>query len=228
MRAYPEALAGHEGTVLIWRDGTRMQADDGRPDKSPEEALHNGSVLDQLREPYTSGPFTPDFAPDNDAGRVRNNAFFEKMYGDCHRNEVAPDLVQIIWLPKTWGHSISVNSTNGIAARLEAASREIDELPPDIKRHAYPIGGTFACRTIADTHEPSVHGYGAAIDLNVGLSDYWLWQRSGKSAPRYVNRMPTEIVSILEKHGFIWGGKWIHFDTMHFEYRPELLPVVPD
>jgi len=22
---------------------------------------------------------------------------------------------------------------------------------------------------------------------------------------------------------FIWGGRWYHFDTMHFEYRPELL-----
>jgi hypothetical protein len=35
--------------------------------------------------------------------------------------------------------------------------------------------------------------------------------------------MPEEIVAIFEKHGFIWGGKWYHFDTMHFEYRPELL-----
>jgi hypothetical protein len=25
-------------------------------------------------------------------------------------------------------------------------------------------------------------------------------------------------------HGFIWGGYWYHYDTMHFEYRPELLP----
>jgi hypothetical protein len=32
-----------------------------------------------------------------------------------------------------------------------------------------------------------------------------------------------EIVDIFERHGFIWGGKWYHFDTMHFEYRPELL-----
>jgi peptidoglycan L-alanyl-D-glutamate endopeptidase CwlK len=30
-------------------------------------------------------------------------------------------------------------------------------------------------------------------------------------------------VTIFENHGFIWGGKWYHFDTMHFEYRPELL-----
>jgi hypothetical protein len=35
--------------------------------------------------------------------------------------------------------------------------------------------------------------------------------------------MPYEIVDIFEKQGFIWGGKWYHFDTMHFEYRPELL-----
>ena len=32
------------------------------------------------------------------------------------------------------------------------------------------------------------------------------------------------IVEIFERHGFIWGGKWYHYDTMHFEYRPELLP----
>jgi hypothetical protein len=31
-------------------------------------------------------------------------------------------------------------------------------------------------------------------------------------------------VEVFERHGFIWGGKWNHYDTMHFEYRPELLP----
>ena len=40
----------------------------------------------------------------------------------------------------------------------------------------------------------------------------------------YRNKIPMEIVDIFEKHGFIWGGKWYHYDTMHFEYRPELLP----
>jgi len=35
--------------------------------------------------------------------------------------------------------------------------------------------------------------------------------------------MPQQIVDIFERHGFIWGGKWYHYDTMHFEYRPELL-----
>jgi len=31
------------------------------------------------------------------------------------------------------------------------------------------------------------------------------------------------ILFLFEKYGFIWGGKWFHYDTMHFEYRPELL-----
>ena len=54
------------------------------------------------------------------------------------------------------------------------------------------------------------------------FSDYWYWRPHGASI-LYRNRMPPEIVTIFEKHGFIWGGKWYHFDTMHFEFRPELL-----
>ena len=34
---------------------------------------------------------------------------------------------------------------------------------------------------------------------------------------------PSAIVSLFEDNGFIWGGKWEHFDLMHFEYRPELI-----
>ena len=72
-----------------------------------------------------------------------------------------------------------------------------------------------------------MHGYAAAIDLNLDYSDYWLWNaRSSVSIP-YKNRFPQQIVEIFERHGFIWGGRWYHYDTMHFEYRPELLPAQP-
>ena len=45
------------------------------------------------------------------------------------------------------------------------------------------------------------------------------------SAPVWRNRVPAAIVEIFERHGFIWGGKWYHYDTMHFEYRPELIAL---
>jgi len=35
--------------------------------------------------------------------------------------------------------------------------------------------------------------------------------------------VPQTVVAAFERHGFVWGGKWLFFDTMHFEYRPEIL-----
>ena len=69
-----------------------------------------------------------------------------------------------------------------------------------------------------------MHSFGLAIDINVDYSNYWKWEKSGPDGVlKYKNKIPMEIVEIFEKHGFIWGGKWYHYDTMHFEYRPELL-----
>jgi hypothetical protein len=143
------------------------------------------------------------------------------MYGDCRRGET--QLVSVTWLPRSWARSVRATPVNGVAQRLEAISEEIETLPPSIRRAAYPPGGTYNCRVVADTGMPSMHGTGAAIDINVAISDYWLWRRGAG----YVNRIPMDIVAIFERHGFIWGGKWSHYDTMHFEYRPELLGFDP-
>lgn len=217
LRAYPEALAAINGNSLLWRDGTTMPLSDGHDAKPFAEQIRDGSILDMLRQPYRSSVDSPE--PDDDPGRVRNGAFFAKMYGDCHRGEVEPHLVPVRWIASSWGHVVRVTSVNGVADKLDAVSHEIDAMPPEIRRFAFPAGGTYVCRDVADTHRPSMHGTGAAIDINVGYSDYWLWRRGAE----YRNRIPPEIVSAFEKHGFIWGGRWSHYDTMHFEYRPELL-----
>jgi len=225
--AYPDAFAGHDAKVLRWRDGTVMPVSAGAESTTFAERLRHASIVDQFRIAYPRGPLAKPPAVDTDPGRFRNAAFFTKMYGDCKKGEVAAHLVSVTWLPKTLrnkarGQSIRVTSVNHVDAHLRAVSAEIDALPDKIKRAAYPIAGTYKCRAVADTGQPSTHGYGIAIDLNTAYSDYWYWRpHSGRIV--YRNRMPQEIVAIFEKHGFIWGGKWYHFDTMHFEYRPELL-----
>lgn len=226
LRAYPDALAGFDGTNLIWRDGTRMPVDDGRRDKDMEEQLRNGSILDQLRLPYPAGAPVPP-PPQQDPGRVRNRAFFDKLYGDCKTGQVAPKLVPVVWLPNAWGHVVRITSVNGVDRELAAISRELDKLPEPDKKYLYPLGGTYVCRSVADTGATSMHAWGAAIDINLAFSDYWLWHRSGGGIPAYVNRIPAEVVAVFERHGFIWGGRWAHYDTMHFEYRPELLGYHP-
>ena len=226
--AYPNALAGHDDRVLRWRDGTVMPVSDGADSKTFSELLRHASIIDQFRIPYPRGPLEKPPAVDADPGRFRNTAFFTKMYGDCQKGEVLPHLVSLLapWptalANKAWGKSIRVTSLNGVDEHLRAVSAEIDALPEKIKRAAYPIAGTYNCRAVADTGQPSPHSYGIAIDLNTAFSDYWYWRPHGGPI-LYRNRMPEEIVTIFEKHGFIWGGKWYHFDTMHFEFRPELL-----
>ncbi|MDR3170632.1 MAG: M15 family metallopeptidase [Treponema sp.] len=91
---------------------------------------------------------------------------------------------------------------------------------------------TWNWRTIAATESRSFHAYGAAIDLLVktGSQDvtYWLWTSRLKLdwwAIPYEKRLhpPPAVIKAFEDYGFIWGGKWIWYDTMHFEYRPEIL-----
>ena len=73
----------------------------------------------------------------------------------------------------------------------------------------------------------SSHSHGIAIDIGLKHAHYWRWFGKPEGGViKYKNRIPFEIVRIFEKHGFIWGGKWYHDDTMHFEYRPEL--VMPE
>jgi hypothetical protein len=222
--AYPSALSSHDGKAIAWRDGTVMPVSEGAPEKTFAELLRSPSIIDQFQIPYPRGPLENPPALNADPGRFRNTSFFTKMYGNCKEAGVSRRLAPVVWLPNTWGKTIQITSVNQVDDHLRAVSAELDLLPPGVKSAAYPIAGTYNCRAIADTGQLSPHGFGIAIDLNLAVSDYWYWLRRDHNVV-YRNRMPQEIVAIFEKHGFIWGGKWYHFDTMHFEYRPELLGV---
>jgi hypothetical protein len=87
-------------------------------------------------------------------------------------------------------------------------------------------------RSIARTQSRSFHAYGAAVDILPrslgGRETYWLWAAHKK--PEWWNvsynqrfHPPEAVINAFESYGFIWGGKWLFFDTMHFEYRPEIL-----
>jgi hypothetical protein len=41
--------------------------------------------------------------------------------------------------------------------------------------------------------------------------------------PEKIQTLPMKVVQAFEKHGFIWGAKWNRYDSMHFEYRPEMI-----
>lgn len=226
--AYPDHIKAVRDGQIIFRDGTTMPFDDGQGPKSHSEWLAAPDVEDMLAQPYVPGPVTAPPGVDFEPGRARNDAFFSKIYGDCRAGAVTGKLVDVVWLRSKSGVKLKVTSVNGVSRRLEAVSRALDALPKRFDAYLTPPAGTYNCRQVAGTNRLSAHGYGIAIDIATSEADYWRWSRPGHDGtPRWRNRIPYEIVAIFEAHGFIWGGKWHHFDTMHFEYRPELLLPAP-
>ncbi len=223
--AYPGLIKDVDDKDVVFSDDTRLPLDDGRTNKSFTDWLETPDIEDMFRIPYVAGDAKTPPAADSDPGRARNSAFFAHVYGDCRSANFAKSLVDVVWLPKKSRQTLKVSKINGVAARLNAVSLELDALTAIFDVYLLPSAGTINCRVVAGTKNMSAHSYGIAIDIALKHAHYWRWTKgAGGGAISYKNEIPMEIVRIFEKHGFIWGGKWYHYDTMHFEYRPELLP----
>ena len=125
LAAYPDRLQGIDGGMLVWRDGTRMPLDDGRGPKSFADWLAAPDIKDMFAEPYSVGAMAGPPAKDQDPGRARNAAFFDKMYGNCRKGEVEANLTDVVWLPHKKGQHLKVTKLNGVAAHLAAAHLRI-------------------------------------------------------------------------------------------------------
>lgn len=160
----------------------------------------------------------------------RNEAFLSHLFHASDQQETEANLVTV----RFFGFSVRLHK---IAAEplleVEKDLRSSLESDPEIQRFfssLTQIGG-YNWRPIAGTASRSYHSYGLALDFIPksweGKHSYWRdsqkWEEEWFSIP-YEDRwmIPLAIVEAFEKHGFIWGGKWLYFDTMHFEYRPEL------
>ncbi len=196
-----------------------------------EHRVPRDTVLEQLAADYPA--FAPIDVPDADPGRVRSEAFFAALYGR-NRQAVRDHLEAVTWLPGVDGTTIWMSSKHGAADALRRVSQELLRLP-SLHRYLVEPAGGFVYRTIAGTTNLSAHSWGIAVDIGLRFADYWRWglplddraatpaDPAAPPAPPYRNRVPSQIVEVFERNGFIWGGRWEHYDTMHFEYRPELI-----
>lgn len=188
---------------VYFKDGTNFLYDS----KNKTLNLNHVDIEDMIKLPY----ITNDKNPKNDAGRYRNEEFLHKIYGK-DKKTIEKNLVNVIWLKN---NIIRFNKKNGAANALQKVSNELKKLDKNYQKFLFPLAGTYSYRYIKHTNRLSAHAFGIAIDLNVKYGSYWRWSKI------YKNQFPKNIVNIFEKNGFIWGGRWVHFDTFHFEYRPE-------
>ncbi len=201
--------------LLLLPGGQAIPYDDGRK-KTFDEQLEAPDVKDAFSQRYHKGAIHPVTVENEDPGRIRLDPLFAASYGRSH------DAVDVVRVPFLDQH-LSVNRKVApafarVAERLSALLKQDPGLSPFLQK----LGGTFVWRRIAGTDRQSAHSYWVSLDINVELSHYWRWQRPPQPL-HWQNRVPQAIVDAFEAEGFIWGGRWYHYDTMHFEYRPELL-----
>lgn len=219
--AYP-GLSVRAGEVLL-ADGQRLPLGRDRG-VSPAERLTSARIAEQFVQIY---PLDFDLQSRRqawfDPGRARNDAFFRALWFDSE-SAARASLTHVSYRGRGVTARFSVTTRHCVAAQLQAALDEIAAHGPAMDRFFQEIGGSFNWRRISGTDRLSAHSFGIAVDFNTRLGGYWQWagQRAGQVGD-YVNHYPEALVQAMERRGFIWGGKWHHYDGMHFEYRPELI-----
>ena len=247
-KAYPDRIGGVEffdgdWTITVYNE--RFYYSGGR--------LLPASLKDQISD-YAPLPFynylkelPPWIAPtEEESARMReqdrfrenrqikrSSHFYDTLWRSRNRDEAYDRVKQIRFL----GHNILVHYS--ILSQLSLVEDQILKTAKTnaaVRQWVSNLSSldSWNWRNIASGGSRSYHSYGAAIDLLPkslgGLETYWFW--TARSTPDwwtvpYSSRFhpPDEVIKAFENFGFIWGGKWRFFDTMHFEYRPEILDL---
>jgi hypothetical protein len=223
MMSYPEHIVDverdeHGFVYIVMKSGKKIIYDD-KITKAAAQRLENADLQDTLQEAYPLGETATLMQDNKDPGRYRCYELLQQVYGK-NRGDIEKRLESTTFV---YG-SLLFNSSNNASAALGKAGKII--LPimnePKVSKAVYPGSGTYNYRVIAGTGHLSPHAYGIAIDLARDSRDYWQWAAREEGAKR-IKDYPPEVVKAFEDNGFIWGGKWWHFDILHFEYRPEII-----
>lgn len=161
----------------------------------------------------------------------RSPYFFDDLWRAHNYNESDQRVKSIRFLGKpVTVHYLILEILTLVEEEILAAGRADTQVQTWINNVSSLEGWMW--RNIANTQSRSFHAYGVAIDIIPrsfgGKETYWLWASQNRQDwwnISYNGRYhpPEAVIKTFEKYGFVWGGKWLYFDTMHFEYRPEVL-----
>ena len=214
----------------------------------PEELLEDWELYTGIRfYRYSLGPFELTELPPETIARLQNqdpaqtvdtrirfNDFLDTLY------EINSQRTAVNKMVRTRIFGLPVQVHPFLVEPIARVNRRVGQLAKaDPAIHEFLLSLTQAhgynWRNIANTLRRSYHSYGAAIDLLPRTYQrrqvYWLWAaQSGIEEwwnlpieARWV--VPDPIIEAFEAEGFIWGGKWLSFDNIHFEYRPEVIYI---
>ncbi|MDR3343896.1 MAG: M15 family metallopeptidase [Treponema sp.] len=183
-------------------------------------------IIPRRRRPGYSSWGRPLSNPD----AVRS-AFYETIWQARTREEAYSRQQWVDFLESTVQvHQDIVEPLGRVERRIQELTKNDEEVQAWRKSIRNVSGWNW--RNIAGSESRSFHAYGVAVDLQAapqpGMETYWQWTAAkgidwhSVPADKRLNP-PIPVIRAFEEQGFAWGGKWYLYDTMHFEYRPEIL-----
>lgn len=170
-------------------------------------------------------------------GAIEPPFLYDIIYDTTDRVHIESHIKKLSFL----GKGVNLNETLKEAlARVEEKVKYLAESGKEEEREGLreflktlnKVDG-FNYRTVRDTQSRSFHCTGHAIDIlpkgYYKKNIYWLWRKQNVGEEWYLTPLedrwspPICVIKAFEEEGFIWGGKWIVWDNMHFEYRPEII-----
>lgn len=160
----------------------------------------------------------------------RSHDLLETMFGRTER-KTRQHCMAISFL----GHKVFVNSISVKPLKqVEQAIYEASLYDQDVRDFIanLEVIYSFHRKKVKGSSRLSYHAYGLALDLipksYQGKHVHWKWSRV------YYRRWyripldqrwspPEAVIAAFEQNGFFWGGDWLHFDNVHFEFRPEIV-----
>ena len=157
--------------------------------------------------------------------------FFDFLYSAQSMSIIEEHIISTTFLGmKTNIHERIYSPLKNVEKKIleRSSEKEVSQFISSLKS-----ADAYYWRKIANTSRKSFHSYGIAIDLLPkqlnGKAIYWGHEKARVGdkwmlIPLEKRWIPPLVVrQIFEEEGFIWGGYWIIFDNMHFEYHPELI-----
>lgn len=229
---------GEKEIILYWANGAMLPEDELKNKDLYWSLLYEYDYRKPLKDPAN---FTPQeieeikkFGSDENRKSQAGTPmfFFDEIYDSKTRGKLESHIKGISFLGfRVNVHERIVQPLKEIETKINEAAKTDKEVADFVK--SISKNEAYYWRVIANTNRKSFHSLGIAIDIRPksykGKEVYWSWTKDkapdGWMLTPLKNRWipPQAVIDIFEDQGFIWGGKWIIFDNMHFEYHPELI-----
>lgn len=229
---------GEKEIILYWANGAMLPEDELKNKDLYWSLLYEYDYRKPLKDPAN---FTPQeieeikkFGSDENRKSQAGTPmfFFDEIYDSKTRGKLESHIKAISFLGfRVNVHERIVQPLKEVETKINEAAKTDKEVADFVK--SISKNEAYYWRVIANTNRKSFHSLGIAIDIRPksykGKEVYWSWTKDknpdGWMLTPLKNRWmpPQAVIDIFEDQGFIWGGKWIIFDNMHFEYHPELI-----